>query len=40
MGLAGSGAVRTLASALAFPFTLLYLLLYAAVEHARRALRG
>jgi hypothetical protein len=39
MGLAGSGAVRTLTSAIAFPFTLLYLLLYAAVQHTRRALR-
>ena len=38
-GLAGAGAVRTLAGVIAFPFTLLYLLLYAAVEHARRALR-
>jgi len=39
-GLAGSGAVRMLAGAIAFPFTVLYLLLYAAVEHTRRALRG
>jgi hypothetical protein len=39
-GLGGAGAVRTLASAIAFPFTLLYLLLYAAVQHGRRALRG
>src|SRR5579872_2340087 len=38
-GLAGAGAVRTLAGVIAFPFTLLYLLLYAAVEHTRRALR-
>jgi hypothetical protein len=38
-GLAGSGAVRMLASAIAFPFTILYLLLYAAVQHGRRALR-
>jgi hypothetical protein len=38
-GLAGSGAVRTLAHLIAFPFTLLYLLLYAAVQHTRRALR-
>jgi hypothetical protein len=35
-GLAGAGAVRTLAGAIAFPFTLLYLLLYAATQHARR----
>lgn len=39
-GLAGSGAVRTLARVFSFPFTLLYLLLYAAVVHTRRALRG
>lgn len=38
-GLAGAGAVRTLVSAITFPFTLLYLLLYASVVHARRALR-
>ncbi len=38
-GLAGAGAVRTLARAISFPFTLLYLLLYATVVHARRALR-
>ena len=38
-GLAGSGAVRTLVRLAAFPFTLLYLLLYAAVAHAGRALR-
>ena len=38
-GLAGAGAVRTLARALSFPFTLTYLLLYASVVHARRALR-
>lgn len=38
-GLAGAGAVRTLASAITFPFTLLYLLLYASVVHTRRALR-
>jgi hypothetical protein len=39
-GLAGAGAVRTLAGLLVFPFTLIYLLMYAAVEHARRAMRG
>lgn len=39
-GLAGAGAVRTLASVFSFPFTLAYLLLYAAVVHTRRALRG
>jgi hypothetical protein len=38
-GLAGAGAVRTLARALSFPFTLTYLLLYATAVHARRALR-
>ena len=38
-GLAGAGAVRTLARALSFPFTLTYLILYASVVHARRALR-
>jgi len=39
-GLAGAGAIRLLAGLLVLPFTLLYLLLYAAVEHGRRALRG
>ena len=39
-GLAGSGAVRTLVRLISFPFTLLYLLLYATSAHARRALRG
>jgi hypothetical protein len=38
-GLAGAGAVRTLARVLSFPFTLLFLLLYATTVHARRALR-
>ena len=38
-GLAGAGAVRTLARAVSFPFTLFYLLLYASVVHARRGLR-
>jgi hypothetical protein len=38
-GLAGSGAVRTLARVFSFPFALFYLLLYAATVHARRALR-
>ena len=38
-GLAGSGAVRTLVRLVSFPFTLLYLLLYATSAHARRALR-
>lgn len=38
-GLTGSGAVRTIARMLLFPFTLLYLLLYASTVHFRRALR-
>jgi len=38
-GLAGTGAVRTLARLFSFPFALFYLLLYAAVAHSRRALR-
>lgn len=38
-GLAGAGAVRTLARLFSFPFVLLYLLLYAAAVHTRRALR-
>ena len=38
-GLAGSGAVRTLVRLISFPFTLLYLLLYATFVHSRRALR-
>jgi len=39
-GLAGAGAVRILAQLVSFPFTFLYLLLYATTVHARRALRG
>jgi hypothetical protein len=38
-GLAGAGAVRTAARFLAFPFALVFLLIYAAVIHSRRALR-
>jgi hypothetical protein len=38
-GLAGSGAVRILTRLISFPFTFLYLLLYATTVHARRALR-
>lgn len=38
-GLAGAGAVRTIVRLISFPFTLLYLLLYATSVHARRALR-
>ncbi|MBZ5728202.1 MAG: hypothetical protein LAP87_24850 [Acidobacteriia bacterium] len=39
-GLEGAGAVRTIVRVVTFPFTFLYLLLYATVVHARRALRG
>ncbi len=39
-GLAGTGAVRTAARLLAFPFVLAYLLAYAAAIHTRRALRA
>lgn len=35
-GLSGAGAVRTLARLALFPFTILYLLLYAAAVHLRR----
>ena len=38
-GLTEAGAVRTLARVISFPFTLLYLILYATAVHARRALR-
>ncbi len=38
-GLAGAGAVRTLARLVFFPFTLSYLLLYAGTAHFRRSLR-
>ncbi len=38
-GLAGAGAVRTIARIALFPLTLLYLLLYATTVHFRRALR-
>jgi len=38
-GLTGSGAARTIGRLLAFPFTLLYLLLYASTVHIRRAWR-
>lgn len=38
-GLAGAGAVRTAAGIAAFPFTIGFLLLYAATVHFRRALR-
>src|SRR5271170_6764118 len=38
-GLTGSGAVRTLARVVLFPFSLLYLILYAISVHLRRILR-
>ncbi len=38
-GLTGAGAVRTLARLVLFPFTLLYLILYALTVHLRRKLR-
>jgi len=38
-GLTGSGAVCTLARVVLFPFTLLYLILYAVAVHFRRSLR-
>jgi hypothetical protein len=38
-GLTGSGAARTIGHLIAFPFTLLYLLLYASIVHIRRAWR-
>ena len=38
-GLAGAGAVRLLGRVFSFPFTFLYLLLYATTVHARRAFR-
>ena len=40
LGLSGARAVPTLARLAVFPFTLLYLILYAAAAHARRALRS
>jgi len=39
-GLTGAGAIRTLARLAFFPFTLLYLILYAATVHLRRKLRS
>ena len=39
-GLSGAGAVRTLTRLLFFPFTLLYLILFAATVHALRYFRG
>jgi hypothetical protein len=39
MGMEGGGALRVIARLIAFPFAILYLLLYACVAHTRRALR-
>ncbi|MEJ7607727.1 MAG: hypothetical protein WKF37_16005 [Bryobacteraceae bacterium] len=39
-GLSGAGAVGTVARLLLFPFTVVFLLLYAGFVHARRALRS
>src|SRR6266700_2998681 len=39
MGLEGAGAIRTIGRLIAFPFAVLYLLLYAFTAHARRAFR-
>jgi hypothetical protein len=39
-GLTGGDAVRTLTRALLFPFTILYLLVYAATVHVRRKVHG
>jgi hypothetical protein len=39
VGLEGAGAIRTLGRLLAFPFTFLYLILYAFSAHAGRAFR-
>jgi len=38
-GLTGAGAVRTIGRLVLFPFTLLYLILFAAAVHTRRKLR-
>ena len=38
-GLSGAGAVRTIARSMMFPFTVLFLVGYAAAVHARRRLR-
>jgi len=39
LGLSGAGAVRTFARLLLFPFSVLFLLLYAFTVHARRRMR-
>jgi hypothetical protein len=38
-GLSGADAVRTITQLLVFPFTVIFLLAYAAIVHVRRALR-
>ena len=40
LGLEGAGAVRTIGRLLIFPFSVLFLLLYAFTAHAKRWLRG
>ena len=37
LGLSGAGAIRTLGRLLIFPFSVLFLLMYAFVAHLRRA---
>jgi hypothetical protein len=39
MGMEGGGALRTIGRLIAFPFAVMYLLLYAFSAHARRAVR-
>ena len=39
LGLAGAGAVRTFTRLLFFPFSVIFLLLYALIAHARRRMR-
>jgi hypothetical protein len=39
LGLTGAGAVRTFARLLVFPFSVIFLLLYAFMAHARRRMR-
>lgn len=39
VGLSGAGSVRTLGRLVVFPFTLLFLITYAFIAHARRRLR-
>ena len=40
LGLSGAGAIRTIGRLLIFPFSVLFLLLYAFVAHMRRALNS